>query len=85
MILKLNNFQGSFMSYRHTVLGGITAGNIIAGLLSWHIHHDLFWAIIDFFLSWIYVFYAAVVYYHFDFIGIFNQAIYAIQTFFQNL
>ena len=37
---------------------GITLGSLLAVLISWSHNHSLFWAVIDFFLSWIYVIYA---------------------------
>lgn len=72
------------MRYHHAALG-IGAGNVIAALLSWHVNHDILWAVIDFFLSWIYVIYAAVVYFHINFMGIFNSIVIAIQHFFAAL
>jgi hypothetical protein len=37
---------------------GITLGSLLAVLISWSHNHSIFWAIIHFFLSWIYVIYA---------------------------
>ncbi|MHC5201325.1 hypothetical protein [Myroides sp. LJL119] len=40
--------------------GGITIGSILAVYLSWQRNHSILWAIIHFFLGWIYVIYYAL-------------------------
>ncbi|MBD8899019.1 hypothetical protein [Rhodanobacter sp. DHG33] len=48
-------------SYNYSYTGtGITLGSLLAVLISWSHNHSIFWAIIDFFLSWIYVIYALI-------------------------
>ena len=39
---------------------GVGFGSALAIAISWDAHHSLFWAIIDGFLSWIYVVYFAL-------------------------
>lgn len=60
---------------------GIGVGNIVAALISWQLNHNVIWLIIHFCFSWLYVIYAAVVYYHFNLLGVFNSFILAIQNF----
>jgi hypothetical protein len=43
---------------------GITLGSLLAVLISWSHNHSIFWAAIDFFLSWIYVIYALLAFPH---------------------
>lgn len=42
------------------IYGGITLGSVLAVLISWSHNHSIMWAIIDFFLSWVYVVYALI-------------------------
>jgi hypothetical protein len=39
---------------------GVSFGSALAIAISWDAHHSLFWAIIDGFLSWVYVVYFAL-------------------------
>lgn len=39
---------------------GVSFGSVLAIAISWDAHHSLLWAIIDGFLSWVYVVYFAL-------------------------
>lgn len=69
------------MRIRHYHMLGIGFGNIVAGIISWSLNHNIIWLIIHSCLSWLYVIYAAVVYYHFNLVGILNSLTLAIQNF----
>ncbi len=43
--------------YRSSVGYGLTFGNALAIAISWSENHSVLWAIIDGFLSWLYVLY----------------------------
>jgi hypothetical protein len=46
------------LAMRYYAGTGITLGSLLAVLLSWSYNHSVFWAIIHFFCSWLYVLYA---------------------------
>lgn len=53
------------MESKHGIIGGsISLGGIIAVLCSWAANHSVLWAVVDFFLGWIYVVYYVIVHPH---------------------
>jgi len=47
--------------YRQSLTYGISFGNALAIAISWSQSHSVLWAIIDGFLSWLYVIYYVLV------------------------
>lgn len=45
-----------------TVSSGLGIGNILAGMLSWQVNHDILWCIFHTICSWFYVLYYVIEY-----------------------